>query len=355
MDTSVGQGSQVQGLDILQSDQSRMEVGTDIDFEQCPESFLKSWRNQRCYLCDDFWSSESTHHHNNNNNNNNNNKQPQQHEPVEPHINFTTTQQLPAQAFCDSIPCPCVGDHHGSLLEQLRSLCETVPEKWTIPQIKARLTEIKAENKVNPESTLKGKLKNLHQASRLKGNLMEHLKDLGIPVNPNRTISQMVAQGEKEIHALFEPEDNEFVGFGKYGDKTYLEVWSEHPSYASWVLTTNQESDSPHWRLRRFARWLQQQKHQKAIMEVNIATPTKTSSKADSSVGSFTVVETKGYLPGQEHPVQTQMVQELAELEQMRQTLQNKIQAVAEQEAALQVEKATLSHTEGRHKNRKEM
>ena len=166
---------------------------------------------------------------------------------------------------------------------------------------------------------------------------MEHLKDLGIPVNPNRTISQMVALGEEEIHALFEPEDNEFVGFGKYGDKTYLEVWNEHPSYASWVLTTNQESDSPHWRLRRFARWLQQQKHQKAFMEVTASQHRiKTSSKADSSVGSFTVVDPKGYIPEKEHPDQTQMVQELAELEQMRQTLQNKIQAVAEQEAALQ-------------------
>ena len=105
MDTSVGQGSQVQGSDILQSDQSRMEVGTDIDFEQCPECFLKSWRNQRCYFCDDFCSSESAHR---------NNTQPQQHEPVEPHISFATAQQPPAQAFRDSIPCTRDSDHHGT-------------------------------------------------------------------------------------------------------------------------------------------------------------------------------------------------------------------------------------------------
>ena len=42
------------------------------------------------------------------------------------------------------------------LLEQLRGLGEVVPEKWTIPQIKARLAELKEEG--SAESSLKGKL-----------------------------------------------------------------------------------------------------------------------------------------------------------------------------------------------------
>ena len=183
---------------------------------------------------------------------------------------------------------------------------------------------------------------------------MEHLKDLGIPVSSNKTIAQMVALGEEEIHALFEPEDQEYVGFGKFGDKTYLEVWTENPSYASWVLTTNQESDSPHWRLRRMARWLQMKKHQQAV-KMTPTSPKKPSETAESSVGSFSLVDSKGYPEDKTSPTKSQMMQDLEELEQMRQALKDKIHSVAQQEAALQIEKAEMSHTEGRHKNRKEM
>ena len=237
------------------------------------------------------------------------------------------------------------------LVAQLREMGEAVPEKWTIPQLKA---EIKEDHKVNPDSTLKGKLQKLHQASRNKGVLMEHLKDMGVPVNPNQTIAQMVALGEEEIHALFEPEAGEFVGFGKFGDKTYQEVWNEHQSYVSWVITTNQESDSPHWMLRRLAQWCQMQKHQRALPDT-APSPSKKSGKAESSVGSFTVVSSKGYPEEKTSPNKSQMMQDLADLEQMRQVLQDKIQSVAAQEEALQLEKAEMSHTEGRPKNRKEM
>ena len=137
-------------------------------------------------------------------------------------------------------------------------------------------------------------------------------------------------------------------------NKTYQEVWDEHQSYVSCVLTTNQESDSPHWRLRRLAQWFQMQKHQRALL-ATAPSPSKTSGKAESSVGSFSMVSQKGYPEEKTSPNKTQMMQDLADLEQMRQVLQDKIQSVAAQEEALQLEKAEMSHTEGRPKNRKEM
>ena len=349
MGTSVGQGSKLGFLTMSQQDQSQLRPGFDIEFKQCPECFLQSWRNEKCNFCETVSKSESTHQ-----------QTPQDDNKAQHHIpqdNFTAEQQHSTQARqLRSDPTP-VRFSHGSqegLVAQLREMGEAVPEKWTIPQLKARLAEIREDHKANPESTLKGKLQKLHQASRNKGVLMEHLKDMGVPVNPNRTIAQMVALGEEEIHALFEPEAGEFVGFGKFGDKTYQEVWDEHQSYVSWVITTNQESDSPHWRLRRLSQWCQMQKHQRALPDT-APSPSKKSGKAESSVGSFTVVSQKGYQEEKTSPTKSQMMQDLADLEQMRQVLQNKIQSVAAQEEALKVEKAEMSHTEGRHKNRKEM
>ena len=101
-------------------------------------------------------------------------------------------------------------------------------------------------------------------------------------------------------------------------NKTYQEVWDEHQSYVSCVLTTNQESDSPHWRLRRLAQWFQMQKHQRALL-ATAPSPSKTSGKAESSVGSFSMVSQKGYPEEKTSPNKTQMMQDLAELEQMRQ------------------------------------
>ena len=275
---------------------------------------------------------------------------------IQHHTNHSHKQLKPDFAKANPVhPCRFImAPKKADLLEQLRGLGEVVPEKWTIPQIKARLAELKEEGKGSAESSLKGKLQKLHQASKNKGTLMEHLKDLGIPVSSNKTIAQMVALGEEETHALFEPEDQEYVGFGKFGDKTYLEVWTENPSYASWVLTTNQESDSPHWRLRRMARWLQMKKHQQAV-KMTPTSPKKPSETAESSVGSFSLVDSKGYPEDKTSPTKSQMMQDLEELEQMRQALKDKIHSVAQQEAALQIEKAEMSHTEGRHKNRKEM
>lgn len=241
------------------------------------------------------------------------------------------------------------------LVEKLREMGEEVPSSWTIPQIRARMAEVKESTKGDPDRTLKGKLQKLHQAARNKGILMEHLKDLGIPVNPNKTIAQMVSQGEEEIHSLFEPDSSEMVGFGKFGNLTYQQVWDEQMSYISWVLTTNQESDNPHWRLRRLARWAQQEKHQTATKTK--MSPAKASThttknegyntkKAESSAGSFSLVSSADA---------SQIKKELEEVEQLRQILQKKMEAVQDQEEALEMEKLEMSHTEGRHKNRKEM
>ena len=79
---------------------------------------------------------------------------------IQHHTNHSHKQLKPDFAKANPVhPCRFImAPKKADLLEQLRGLGEVVPEKWTIPQIKARLAELKEEGKGSAESSLKGKL-----------------------------------------------------------------------------------------------------------------------------------------------------------------------------------------------------
>eukprot|EP00969_Alexandrium_andersonii_P195868 8653222-Alexandrium_andersonii.AAC.1 len=54
------------------------------------------------------------------------------------------------------------------------------------------------------------------------------------------------------------PEDNELLGFGKHGHRTYKATVVLGPDYCKWV--TDIEDETSGWRLRRFAAWLRGQR-----------------------------------------------------------------------------------------------
>eukprot|EP00435_Cladocopium_sp_Y103_P016472 s2436_g4.t1 len=226
-------------------------------------------------------------------------------------------------------------------VELFQTLGEEVPKTWTLAQLKAHWEDVKP--KAN-HLTLEYKLKELKKASRKKGNLMEFLQVQGISFNPSMTIAQMMNLGEKEITQLFEPTDEEFVGFGKHGNLTYIELYEKHPSYLVWAKKEVMESDDPGWRLERLVRWYSQMSAKARVPNSKVKSTSKLPEVDQLSQGSFSMVS-------ENHGLQ----EERAEIEKMRHTLMMKMQEVEAKEKELDQEKEEMQLSENRHKNRKEM
>ena len=159
-----------------------------------------------------------------------------------------------------------------------------VPQDATLQYMKMVWAETQQGKQVkNLEGSLEHEIKALRAAGRKKSVLVDFLKEKGMEINPNSTISQLLAMGEKEIHDQFEPMETEKMNFGKYADLTFGEVFNMHPSYVEWIKTTAQESDSMHWRLLRFHRWIMQAKATQKISK-------KGYTMSPESVGSFSVI-----------------------------------------------------------------
>lgn len=140
-----------------------------------------------------------------------------------------------------------------------------VPSKWTLVQIKAHWEEMKAEDVGTTNQEMEDRLKSLKRASQKKGDLTVFLTKEGIPHTNNMTVAQLFSKGERSIVEDYEPMGGEMMGFGQHGDQTLQMVLDKFPSYMTWVVTTAQESDTAHWRLKRVAGWVTRQRAQQAL------------------------------------------------------------------------------------------
>lgn len=155
------------------------------------------------------------------------------------------------------------------LVKNIQAYGENPPSSWKVPQLKARLAELQVEVG-NPISPMKALEKNLNKlAGQKKSLLVNHLTQQGIALTGNETVAQLVSHGLRTGGEQIPGHSEDVLGFGVHASKTYGEVKSTVPSYASWVMTTYLESgqeEACSWRLKRFAKWLLEEEKQGPIV-----------------------------------------------------------------------------------------
>lgn len=232
---------------------------------------------------------------------------------------------------------------------------EQVPTSWTVMQMKARWAELKEEKKGAGNMEMESRLSALKRASRKKQDLANYLNKEGIPFSTNATIPAMFNLGEKAIFEDYEPVGTEKVNFGKFADLSYQQVAFQHPSYLDWVIQTARESDSPHWRLCRLARWGVRQKHQESAEQPHVtkgyqkhASPPKSESD-----GSYTVVSEPGR-HNLEDKIEEHLTKFMAKKELEMQMKDQELEQLRRQLKEAEDAKNALELQQGRNKTRKE-
>lgn len=251
------------------------------------------------------------------------------------HCPDRVNRHVPKQIAVIAMPAPKTKPEWVAFLKDQG---ENVPSNWTLTQIKAHWSAFKGMTKTTPLDDMNKKLSELNRAAVKKGTLMLFLQEMGLEVNANKTISQLLNMGTQQIIEQFEPMDLEMVGFGTHGNQTFLETYTNHPSYVSWVLKTYQEDGSAFWRLKRFARWIIQ--HQ-SLLKV---TPSKKPSSSPGSHSSFSLVEKKS----------EELQESLAAVEVMKQELEHRLAEVNQAAQQLEMDKIEMQEEKTR-KTRKEM
>lgn len=143
------------------------------------------------------------------------------------------------------------------LIAKLQELGEDVPSHWTVMQMRARLSEVKALNKAQGRNILQEKMAVLNKAAKKKTHLQDLATQLHVPFTTHMTIAQLYAKMEEKITMETEAQALDKVNFGKLASATYQDILTTHRDYGKWVMDTNAESSDPHWRLQRLAQWLQ--------------------------------------------------------------------------------------------------
>lgn len=168
-----------------------------------------------------------------------------------------------------------------NLFAKLAELGETMPKSSSVMQIKARISELKELNKGQNGPTLKEKLVELNRVARKKPTILEFAEAHQVSTCPSDTIAKIYARVEAKLTQETPGHSQDLVGFGKYPDKTYIQVFTENPDYVQWIIQTAEENgDSSHWRLRRLATWCARQQTVTKIY----ATATKSSLQPRASL-----------------------------------------------------------------------
>ena len=151
------------------------------------------------------------------------------------------------------------------LREELENLGETPPASWSKIELRARLMEVRLEEGIDtthgkPRSRLEVMMKDLSVASRKKEALVKFVQEkLDITVGSNDSIATLQSKGVKKVYELVPPAPTDPLGFGKHSDLTYSEVMLNIPDYCTWIKdTARQNPVGADYRLRRFAKWLEE-------------------------------------------------------------------------------------------------
>ena len=163
-------------------------------------------------------------------------------------------------------------------IQELIALGETPPAKWTVPELRLRLAELK-EEKGLPTRVQKAKtpfrswvinLNKCRKKAELIGFLKEHFQ---VPLTGNETMEQLQKLGIRRIYENTAPQAEDPVGFGVHCALSYEELYMHQPEYAKWVLTTAKEGKAD-YRLMRLASWINAM-NQQLEGEIQKEVPTK--------------------------------------------------------------------------------
>lgn len=134
---------------------------------------------------------------------------------------------------------------------RLKEAGVTVPDSWTLIQIKAHWAEMQDNVVGDFNWQMQGDLSGLRRAAGKKADLRQWLEKEDIKVPETSTIAHMMAAGEKAIHGRYEPCGMDLVGFGIHAAEKLQDVIFEHEEYVQWCEKTIAETDSPYWRMQR--------------------------------------------------------------------------------------------------------
>ena len=174
-------------------------------------------------------------------------------------------------------------------VEAIQALGEEPPSNWTVPELRARLTELREymglQQGKKSYTPFKSLVVEMNRASRKKSELQVFAKDkMGVPVNGNETIPQLQKACLYKAYMMSPPTGTDPVGFGMHAALTYEEVLHSHGDYIQWV--TNTASEGPcDYRLSRLAAWvnMMQEKGAEAPMPKATSKPKANSKKGTSA------------------------------------------------------------------------
>jgi len=146
-----------------------------------------------------------------------------------------------------------------TLVEDLKRLNVEFDEKCTVPELKVLWDQHKPPKNKKEEAPDYGMWK------LRKPELVEKCKELRLHHGQHATMVQLQAlikgyarrsttDVDKNLY------DDSYMGFGKHENRTFLEVYTDFPSYISWAQTTVEEDNEADWRLIRFVKYAQKKK-----------------------------------------------------------------------------------------------
>eukprot|EP00435_Cladocopium_sp_Y103_P050812 s1300_g15.t1 len=146
-------------------------------------------------------------------------------------------------------------------IDQLVALGEEPPQKWTVPELKMRLSELREEKGLpkhnrKAQTPFRSWVINMNKC-RKKSELIAFAKDhCHAPLTGNETMEQLQKICIRRIYEMTQPQAEDPVGFGVHCALSYEELCMHQPEYASWVKKTASEGKAD-YRLLRLARWLE--------------------------------------------------------------------------------------------------
>ena len=170
----------------------------------------------------------------------------------------------------------------------LRSFGEEPPTGWTKVDLMRRLGELSDAGEIEvragkaAKTPLQQAVSELNKASRKKSELVHHVeKNLGMLVSPNATMATIQKAAMQQLLTDIPGADGDVMGFGKFSERTYLEVWSVETSYCSWAKDTYKEESTSIY-LKRFVEWMIQKETSGAKPKVVVGSPKKKASPTKS-------------------------------------------------------------------------
>ncbi|CAE7947875.1 RE1 [Symbiodinium sp. KB8] len=149
-----------------------------------------------------------------------------------------------------------------ALQDELATLGERAPTRWTKLELKARIQELRGDQEeveTTTGSILQDRTRALRKAAKKKSDLVKFCQDLGLMLNGNETMMVMECRALKKLQEECPGSPQDYVGFGKHSQLQYIDILRDYEGYATWVkqmFKDDPEGTSTDPRLRRLAKWL---------------------------------------------------------------------------------------------------